>query len=115
MDAYILLAGLALAAITGLGGLIVWLVKGRIDRADQDLARLKESVVYEDTCTERHKRSDDALTHVAQGQTEIKDMQSKTFDAVNVLNTEVASIKGGMIGMQTAFKAALEANKPKED
>lgn len=99
-----LVFGLVTILVTSLGGIIVWLVKGKIEAAEKSIETLKQHIVYEDTCSERHKRYELAVSQLAETQAELKALQSQTFNAISGMNAEIHRLAGNIEGIKGAFE-----------
>lgn len=90
-------AGLVMLAFSTLVGVVVWLIKGRIDKADKDLDKLKGVVVYNDTCEAHRETQAQGMQMVATGLQSIEDQQDEHGKVLGKLATDVAVIKSNSI------------------
>jgi hypothetical protein len=92
-----LTAALVLLGFSTLVGIVVWLVKGRLDKADKDMDRLKGSVVYGDTCEAHRETQATGMQMIATGVEEIKSTQGEQGKVLVGLATDVAVIKSNSL------------------
>ena len=103
-----LIAGLIMLGFATLVGIVVWLVKGRIDRGDSDLERLKGSVVYEGTCQAHREAQAQGMGMIATTLESIKTTQADQGSVLGSLATDVAVIKSAAISAAYGLNAGLE-------
>lgn len=63
-----ILIGLGLAVVGGFGGLIVWLVKGKIERVETDIRDLWDKKMSNDVCVKEHNGVNQRLDTLVKGQ-----------------------------------------------
>ena len=92
-----LTAGLVMLGFATLVGIVVWLIKGRIDKADKDLDKLKGSVVYEDTCSAHRETIVQGNTMIANSLAGLESQAKEDGKVLRALATDMAVIKSNSV------------------
>ena len=97
-----LTASLTLLAFGTLVGVVVWLIKGRLDKGDADLQSLKGHVVYDDTCQARRETIATSNRQQTVALADIKAQNDSHAAILNGVATDVEVLKSNSLKSKEA-------------